>query len=555
MRRDGLDFLWKRLVSENTATAAKNAATAEEKALMFLAGDEIEEACLALVEGNDFRIATVVAQLQGNGKMKELIKKQIDAWRSQNVLSEMSEPMRALYEIASGNTCVSKGKTGAAEDRASTFNISSRFGLDWRRSFGLRLWYGSEQTESFVEAVHSYTEDLVSGREDVRPVPFFTEQGLPAAWNDPEPQNREDILFGLLKLYARKPADTLPIANMLAPTSVSGNPLDARLSWQLATILRAKGIVSTADISDEILDNLTITLATQLENSNELSTALHVLLHLSTPTLRKVHIRSLLDRRSPALNEALDDTTLPTVLTTDLRIPASWIWQARALHARAVLNDPVLQIKFLIRAGAYYEAHLILMRVVGPKAIISREYSPLREVLAAFEPIPKQQIYGWSLGGDIYTTFLELHEWQDKHDPEAVRMKLHITNFILKTIAETPAVLRKTKVNLEERVAAGIIAKYALSIGKKVAKDEKVRFTPSSFQFTGPGLLNLVKIPQLTRFLQMILLPDTEAKLPPSGDEYALQSVELSKRYYYSVPGTGSDELAAFAEEEAAMAA
>lgn len=469
IRRDALSEFWAELVREDARTAARDAATAEEKALAFLSGQDLEEACAALVDGNDLRLATIVAQLPGNVSMKEMMKKQIAAWRSQNVLSEMSEPVRALYEIAAGNVCVSEGKVGASEDRASTFTISSRFGLDWRRSFGLRLWYADHETDSLADAVHAYAEDVASGQETVRPSPFFTEQGLNSTWEDANSQAREDSFFGLLKLYSRRPEDvnSSAIIDLLTPASTSGDPLDARLAWQLATLLRSKGIVSPADVPDDTLDTLSLSLAAQLESSNELSAALKALLHLTGSAAREFHIRSILYRRAPALSAPAS--------TDELKIPASWLWHARALYARSVEENHVAEATYLLRAGAYDEAHIVLCRIVGPHGVISQDHDSLRELLGDFGALDQNiRIDGWEVGGQVYFDYIHLIDLQGKHGEQQGEQKKRVLERMVRALPGMIAVRHKLRVDLEERVAVGIMSGVVKVEVEKVGREEKV---------------------------------------------------------------------------------
>lgn len=523
IRRDALSEYWTELVHEDSARAARDAATAEEKAFALLTGNDLEAACAALVDGNDLRLATIIAQLPGNGTMKEMMRKQIDSWRSQNVLSEISEPIRALYEVAAGNVGIIQGKTGATEDRATTFGISSRFGLDWRRSFGLRLWFGANASDSLSDAVLAYENDVASKTETVRPVPFFTEQGVTPAWDDSASQSREDTLFGLLKLYAREPGSAVSsVTDLLSPTSVSGNPLDARLAWQLSALLRSKQIVSPADVSDETFDTLTLALAAQLEANSELSGALKALLHLSTSTARETHIRSMLYRRAQALSAASSPDTLPSTLTDNLKLPAQWLWHARALYARSVEENHIAEATYLLRAEEYDEAHTVLCRTVGPHAVITQDSDSLRELLGGFEGLSDEvRIEGWEVGGQVYFDYVYLLDMGGKHMAE----KKVVLDRLVRALPGMLAVRHKERVDLEERVAVSLISSAVKAECEKIGRDEKVSL---AMDLTATQSFDTNYSPQGIDAGKL-------RSLPTAGDEYAMDGVKRCNDFYNAI--------------------
>ena len=69
IRRDAISEVWMDLTKERSLLAARDAASTEEKAIAHLSGGNIESACTALVEGRDFRRATIVSQLPAENKI------------------------------------------------------------------------------------------------------------------------------------------------------------------------------------------------------------------------------------------------------------------------------------------------------------------------------------------------------------------------------------------------------------------------------------------------------------------------------------------------------
>ncbi|KAK3072322.1 hypothetical protein LTS18_014663, partial [Coniosporium uncinatum] len=237
LRKDKLSEYWEKLVQDNAKAHIGAGASPEEDAFHCLSAHDIPSACAALLRGKDFRLATLVAQINSDNEFRKEINTQVEAWRSHNMLSEMTDPVRALYALLAGETCEVKGvESTGLESKASTFGISGRFNLDWQRAFGLRLWYRISAEEDIDAAVHDFLEDLEQAREFAVPKPHWAEEFDP---NDAS----EDLLYGLLQLYTfRRSGGEIEadVGRILSPTSVSSNPMDARLCFQLIHLLFAK---------------------------------------------------------------------------------------------------------------------------------------------------------------------------------------------------------------------------------------------------------------------------------------------------------------------------
>ncbi|KAK4692376.1 nuclear pore complex protein Nup98-Nup96, partial [Lecanoromycetidae sp. Uapishka_2] len=406
IRKDRLIAFWEQICDSSAKQAVGEAKDAEERAIAHLTAHKVVDACDALVQGKDFRLATLVAQIGGDEIMRNDMDSQIDAWRELNVLSEMTHPIRTLYSLLAGNTCICEGKKGPAEDQAKTFTISVRFNLDWKRAFGLQLFYATHAEEPIEAAVVKFANDL-SSDEPKKPVPPFVENGADSAWDDPAAPQREDILWGLLKLYAASKS-SLPmpsIAETFAPQNTTGNPLDARLSFQLyhALILRFPSAPVSAPAQ---ADALAWTFATQLESAGEWLWALFALLHLSDRQQRDRAIHAHIVHHAADIKTESDGGNFQ-MLTDTFKIPKSWIWDAKALYARSVLQDHVKEVGYLVKAGDWDEAHEVLQREVGPAAVIEEDWEMLEEVLSSFQA-GKEEIGQWGLGGQVYEDYLAL---------------------------------------------------------------------------------------------------------------------------------------------------
>ena len=410
IRKERLSNFWRRLVQDSAGQAASAATTAEERAIAHLSGNDIESACEDLLVGKDFRLATLVARVGGDKIMREDMGDQIKEWRRLNVLSEMTEPIRALYELLAGNTCVCEGKKGPLEDRARTFIMSERFDLNWRRAFGLRLWYAIGPDDPAEDAVTTFVRDVKSGNENKKPLPWFVEQGLEALWTDDHATERVDVLWGLLKLFAdQQTRAEVKVADILMPENLSRNPTDTRLSFQLYHALSSairipERTTEQEDIDLGRADQLAWGFIGQLEASGQWLWSVFVALHLSKTEQRQEALQSLLAYHANAIGDAGSAPFM--TLRHEFKIPEAWIWEAKALYARSVEQDHVKEVQYLLRAQDWTEAHKTLCQIVAPQAIIEQDYQTLSTLLDGFSP--KDLVREWSLGGQVYQDFIAL---------------------------------------------------------------------------------------------------------------------------------------------------
>ena len=461
IRKDRLIVFWKSQCQETALKAVSTASNAEERALAHLSAYNVAEACDALVQGNDFRLATLIAQIGGDQIMRDDINAQIAKWRELNVLSEITEPIRALYSLLAGDTCVCEGKKGPTEDRAKTFIISERFNLDWKRAFGLRLFYAILAEDTIEDAVAKFENDLQSD-EGRKPIPWFAESEIGALGDDSKASQRQDVLWGLLKIYAASksaPPDS-SLVEILAPENITGNPIDARLSFQLYHAIAAR-FPSIADSSQA--DHLAQTLAAQLDSAGEWYWELFSLLHLSSYRQRHLAVESVLVQHAEAIPSDNKNDAFQ-MLTEVLKIPIAWIWEAKALYARSVLQNHLQEVEYLIKARDWKEAHEVFRKEVGPSAVVEEEWDTLQGVLDTFKDC-KEQIVEWGLGGQVYDDYLRLMNGISGDEKGEVLQRL---------LDALPVMLRGGKRELKATVAvqeiSGLVSKEILALKEKVSR-------------------------------------------------------------------------------------
>ncbi|KAF2849943.1 hypothetical protein T440DRAFT_398113 [Plenodomus tracheiphilus IPT5] len=558
-KKERLSEFWKQLVWDDAQKHASQAASLEERAIAYLSCNDVAAACHALLDGFDLRLATMVAQIGGDYSMRQSMITQIEEWRRLDVISEMEEPHRALYELISGNCARAEGKLGAGrENKASTFGICSRFALDWRRAFGLRLWYGIMADEPIELAIAQFADAILGGKEDVKPVPWFVQDGTDMGWSDAKAENREDLLWGILKLYAASRMELAAnVEDVLAPENVSGHPLNARLSFQLFQLFKSRqddvresperkvgmptvrgdsedghrnSFLSSAtslggkesqaeDPLTEMSDKITLTYAACLHTPDHWTTAIWVYAHLSSPTMREHYIRSLLNQFSSTY--VLEDGNATSAyLTSDMRIPTTWLHSAAALQAKSE-GDSLRQATHLIKADELEEAHEVLCRKVGPDAIISRDYDPLRELMGGFIPPSvstpnsssrvtsarrQDRVTGWAQGGQIYFDYIELLDLTSR------RSSFRVDHVLEQRVDELLVSLQR---------ALEIVGRDRLAL---CGLEERVAL----MEIAGTVADHLVKVSQSYGRAAILKLPLTE-------DLWLKHSCELSTSYYASV--------------------
>lgn len=418
IKKDRLTRLWERVIRDRHNHKLDRIRSPEERAVHLLCAHRVEEACKVLIDSQNIHLATLVAQIGRDATSRADMAKQIEVWRQNNVLSEMTEPVRALYELIAGNGLRSEGKSGGAlEDRASTFVFTERFELDWLQAFGLRLWYGTTEDEPIDAAVSKFLNDLATGLEPAFPHPVRRVDTGTSVQPGSDTVGRESPLWVLLKAHSavngqvKIPTIELPAA--LLPESLSGDLLNNRLSFQfyhvLATIIGQTSVINT---NQSQVDRLVWDYASEIIAGGELAPALFVFLHLSRHEDRKRAIQETLARFGAHLPDPTSqDVSGPDSawhhLTEDLRIPEAWIWVAKALHARD-RGDAIREVDYLVRGKNWNDAHETFCRVVGPTTIISRDYQTLDNIVTGFGDSPERKIRGWSSGGGIYEDFLRL---------------------------------------------------------------------------------------------------------------------------------------------------
>lgn len=475
LRLDRLQIFWSQLVAPTVDARVKLTRSTEEKAILLLTKGDAITACQLLMDAGNAKLATLAAQLPGSETSREVMKQQLQMWQERKDWSEFSDAHKALYSILAGETCTVPGSAGASEDRSKAFCLSERFGLDWRQSLALHMQFSGH--ESIAHAVSSYIANLKAGNEKVKPVSSDTTS------------DAENTLLGLLRLFALKEAQ---VEQLFDSATISGSALNSRLAWQLATTLDAKDL---CDFPEEKMDALTLDFASQLESAGAWTKAAWTLLHLSETGSRTIAIQALLERNAaqlPSPNLDHDNTLMEDESgwsLSSIAIPTSLIWEAKAIYAHAVLREPALQAKWLLYTStedAFAEAHDVLCNIVGPRAVIEKDYADLTDLLACFDAHGAQEFGGWKHGGKLYADFVRLINLGQK---QKTNREGRNTCWVLRKGlegAQHDEMLGVGSRSLEVRVAMGEIFKVLGEVEREIGVNARYSFS-EEMELDGEG--------------------------------------------------------------------
>lgn len=304
-------------------------------AFIHLTGHQVEQACQVAATGGYPKLSTLISQTGGDSLFKTDIREQLRIWKSENLSPSAGVGYGSgLIERGVWKIYCLLGGILDAEDELADKLASVCSGLDWKRIFGLCLWYGQGIDAPISKVVEAY-ENLVFRQSNSsssiynniaeKPLPPWLlhvqrtghPDALLAKWKNTMASSSTvakhiDPLYALIKLHA-DPA--LSLSSILNPFSFSSSLLKAGIPmcWHLYIILSR--VMRVRDFADRRLavrsfvngggreggaedenekstfegysssaDLLSSAYAFELENSGMISEAIFVLLHLECNT-------------------------------------------------------------------------------------------------------------------------------------------------------------------------------------------------------------------------------------------------------------------------------
>ena len=306
-RRDELSRWLQNVVSPTVEAELREGISSDTSTEVFtlLTGNEVDNAAAAAISSGNVKLATLVAQAGGDDDFRADILFQLKLWKEQRIDAHITEPTRKVYALLAGVIDVLEGSGsgpgGARIESCPDTHISAD--LDWKRAFGLHLWFGQPVDSSIADIFSSYEAAWTEGRYSVAPpLPWYSENPtsieLKKKWNLPSTADyHPDALYSMIRLFS-DPFSSL--STILTPLSFTASPVDCRLCWHLYVImsrcLRVRDFPDRGDTGLQFdpeenedhrveghspsADLLTNSYALQLEQLGMIQEAVFVLLHI-----------------------------------------------------------------------------------------------------------------------------------------------------------------------------------------------------------------------------------------------------------------------------------
>lgn len=269
--------------------------------------------------------------------------------------------------------------------------------LDWKRQFGIHLWYNSLPINSITDALNLY-EKSVENDICTKPMPSYVEESVKCCQNS---SDLFDTCFHLIKLYSNS---EYPIEKIVHPLNYGSNQLDHRLTWHLTMALQALQYNHMTKFSIENLHN---SFAAQLQSAGLWHWAIYVLMHIENDQRREKFVRLYLSRN---VTSQSDLTDCEKFLVEKLKVPSEWVYEYKALRAKYEHLDEN-QLELLIKAHKWNEAHHVLIEQIAPDLFINKKFEKLNNYLNLLSK-ETACISRWNYGGLVYLDFIKLHQKQ-----------------------------------------------------------------------------------------------------------------------------------------------
>ncbi|KZT25680.1 hypothetical protein NEOLEDRAFT_1156120 [Neolentinus lepideus HHB14362 ss-1] len=381
------------------------------KAFLHMTGNQIDKACEVSMSGGYTKLATLIAQAGGDEDFRADLLQQLEAWKDEKVEGMIEDGVKKVYALLAG----ALGEEGVWKD------------LDWKRAFGLCLWFGQKGEAGISEAFNEYTEAFQGAEEGagmVPPMPWYLEsEGVKSSWKMRKLADPPDALYSMIKLFVEP---TCSLAQVLAPLSFSPSPLDYALCWHLYIIMSRSMRIRdfpdrsrpprrhTLDDDDDdeeteeeeepieghspSADLLTNMYALQLESTGRLEPAIFVLMHIEGSAGREKAIKELLLRSAPLLND-----WAAKALIGKLKVPLTWINEAKAIHALSI--GKVWDAYELYRGALLYErAHDVAVQYLAPEACVRGDLDLVKGLFQGMEG----KVGWWTLHGKIFVDYADI---------------------------------------------------------------------------------------------------------------------------------------------------
>lgn len=360
-----------------------------------LTARQISEACILATDNSDHHLAMLMAQsCMGDETPRQILAQQLSNWAEGGVDAMMSSSRLTLYALLAASPTL----------QASHTTVNTCQGLDWKRAFALHLWYVCPATSTIAEVLQDYDQaaglkgDALSYCEAPVP-PYLAEYYVPE-----KTKVKFDVRYHLLKLFTDS---THSLETLLNPATVTSDPLDVTVSWLLWRVLESLGY---HHLSQQQSASLHMSMAALMEAAGQWHWAAFILLNISDDERRSKEVQELLNRHilvQKDVESNLKYNMQEHFVIEELRIPKKWIHRAKATRARS-LNMIDEEAWYLLKAGDYNEAHVLIVDTIAPNSIINEDHEYLQGYVEEFRDDVRSTVVNWAVGGGVYVDYLNV---------------------------------------------------------------------------------------------------------------------------------------------------
>ena len=348
----------------------------ENTVLNFLLCGRIDDAFRTALKSGHLRLATIVTQAGGDERMRDLLRKQIEIWRSQRCDTFIDDDVLKSYSLLAGERNT---------DLPST----------WKQALLLEFLYYHPPNSTIVDVVSEY-----SRHDDLpKPVPRYAERS-PETYGDFGNLFRSTE-WNLLRFYCER-GQVKSLTQSLQSRSHTPIFLQHMLSWHLLRTLLPLFSSIGCDVSE-----LTIPFAhvhrdfsSELEARGMWEWAVFVSLHFKDSKAREIAVKEIISRHTPRLIESRipSNETNPyraffdqdfnrklEFLRQVLSIPEHWIAEATVWRSESQGHIRALQT-FLPFVGDWRKMHNITIEHFMGHFIVSSPKSDFRSLFNLLAP-------------------------------------------------------------------------------------------------------------------------------------------------------------------------
>ncbi|KAK9889016.1 hypothetical protein WA026_004303 [Henosepilachna vigintioctopunctata] len=259
----------------------------------------VKEAAEVSMNSDMPALSIIISQMNLSQKPKAHINQQLKTWYNNMSVDHISVEMMRIYLLLSGNL------------QNNSVNVSEY--LDWKRSFGVHLWYLTSDASPLQSAIESYANAFSHG-DVVPPQPFYDTENETSSY---------DILYEILQLYKNRAHRLVKVLN---PETYTNIKTDYQLSWLLLLFFRSLNIGLIDDYEETLIHT---SFSAQLEENDQWELAILPLLYLKDNSLKKNLLFGILNRHL-TVEDNEKSKMIEAKLIEDFQIPHSWISVVKA---------------------------------------------------------------------------------------------------------------------------------------------------------------------------------------------------------------------------------